>query len=178
MNNTTPVGRLRVVVGVDGSPASLEAVQWAVRYAHLTGALVEAVTSWSMPNMYGSDFATGYGSLELNWPDLSAEIQETALTTALPEGSTTIKRTVVCDHPAMALVNASTGADLLVVGSRGHGGFAGMLLGSVSAYVVAHALCPVVVIRHLPESAAAGSGAQAPEEVPLGPVQPLQESSR
>lgn len=71
---------------------------------------------------------------------------------ALPDGRGSLIRTVVQDHPAAALIIAAEGADLLVVGSLGHGGFAGMLLGSVSAHVVAHASCPVVVVRHLDDT--------------------------
>jgi nucleotide-binding universal stress UspA family protein len=144
----------RVVVGVDGSPSSIDAVLWAVRYAELTTADVEAVTTWSAPTGYGPAYgAGGFDAVVVDWADIARKTQETALEQALPGGSGTIRRTVVCDHPAAALVSAAQGAELLVVGSRGHDGFAGMLLGSVSAHVAAHAPCPVVVVRHLPEGA-------------------------
>jgi nucleotide-binding universal stress UspA family protein len=134
----------RVVVGVDGSDASIDAVQWAVRYAALVGADVEAVTSWAYPASSGIALDT------INWEQNARDILDAALTQALPDGSDAIIRTIVEDHPASALVNAATGADLVVVGSRGHGAFAGMLLGSVSQHVVAHAPCPVVVVRPQP----------------------------
>jgi nucleotide-binding universal stress UspA family protein len=144
----------RLVVGVDGSPSSIDAVRWAARYAELTGSDVEAVTTWSAPTGYGPAYgAGGFDAVVVDWADMARKTQETALEQALPGGSGTIRRTVVCDHPAAALVFAAQGAELLVVGSRGHDGFAGMLLGSVSAHVAAHAPCPVVVVRHLPEGA-------------------------
>jgi nucleotide-binding universal stress UspA family protein len=144
----------RVVVGVDGSPSSIDALLWAVRYAELTGAEVEAVTTWAAPTGYGAAYGTGgFDAVVVDWADIARRTQDTALDQALPGDSGRIRRTVVCDHPAAALVSAAEGAALLVVGCRGHDGFAGMLLGSVSAHVAAHAPCPVVVVRHLPEGA-------------------------
>ena len=145
----------RVVVGVDGSPSSIDALLWAVRYAELAGAEVEAVDgTWAAPTGYGAAYGTGgFDAVEVDWADIARRTQDTALDQAVPGGSGTIRRTVVCDHPAAALVPAAEGAALLVVGCRGHDGFAGMLLGSVSAHVAAHAPCPVVVVRHLPEGA-------------------------
>lgn len=132
------------MVGVDGSDASVEAVQWAVRYAGLVGADVEAVTTWAFPVASGALLDT------IDWEQNARDIQHAALAQALPDGSDHVIRTIVEEHPAAALVAAAVGAELLVVGSRGHGAFAGMLLGSVSQHVVAHAPCPVVVVR--PES--------------------------
>jgi nucleotide-binding universal stress UspA family protein len=143
-----PVTTGRVVVGVDGSPASIDAVRWAARYAEMTGGKLEAVTSWLFPQGYGVDFGYGFETAQVDWEAAAREIQETALNQALPNGFKRLIRTVVEDHPAAALVTAAENADLLVVGSRGHGGFAGMLLGSVSGHVVAHASCAVVVVRH------------------------------
>jgi nucleotide-binding universal stress UspA family protein len=134
----------RIVVGVDGSDASIEAVHWAVRYAALVGADVEAVTSWAYPASSGVALDT------IDWRQNASDILDAALAQALPDGSDQITRTIVEDHPAAALVNASEGAELLVVGSRGHGAFAGMLLGSVSQHVVSNAPCPVVVVRPQP----------------------------
>lgn len=133
------------MVGVDGSDASIEAVHWAVRYAGLVGAAVEAVTSWAFPAS-----SSGMALDTIDWQQNARDIQDAALATALPDGSGSVIRTVVEDHPAAALINAADGAQLLVVGSRGHGAFAGMLLGSVSQHVAAHAPCPVVVVRPEP----------------------------
>ncbi|MGI8578141.1 MAG: universal stress protein [Nocardioidaceae bacterium] len=138
---TQPQGR--IVVGVDGSPASIDALKWATRQATLTGATVEAVISWQHPRGYG-----GYPiSVEVDWPSNAHSVLDTAVAEALASEPGVVSRKVVEGHPAKVLVDAAVGADLLVVGSRGHGGFVGMLLGSVSEQVAAHASCPVLVVR-------------------------------
>lgn len=134
----------RIVVGVDGSPASIDALTWAARQASLTGATVDAVLAWRYPMMSG-----GYPlATEVDWPSNAQEVLDIAVTEAFGPDSGQVSRAVVEGHPSKVLIDAAVGADLLVVGSRGHGGFAGMLLGSVSEYVSAHARCPVLVIRH------------------------------
>jgi nucleotide-binding universal stress UspA family protein len=153
MSTTNPrVVRPRVVVGVDGSPASIDALKWAIRYAQVTGGQVEAVTSWAVPDAGGAGLGAGFDAVGVDWLAVATESQETslfqALSETLPGGGVSVKRTLIFDHPAHALLVAAEGADLLVVGSRGHGGFVGMLLGSVSAHVVAHAACPVLIIQH------------------------------
>ncbi len=153
--------RHRIVVGVDGSPASVEAVRWAANYATLAGVDLQAVTSWTAPGSSGLGLGVGYDTADLDWQAIAEQTQQTALAEALPGHASPLQHTVVFDHPAAALIAAAEGADLLVVGSRGHGGFAGMLLGSVSAHVAAHAPCPVLVIRH---SFAAGDSAGTAQE--------------
>jgi nucleotide-binding universal stress UspA family protein len=133
----------RIVVGVDGSPASLVALQWAVRQASLTGAVVEAVTSWQVPATYGG-YPVDAGT---DWRANAHAIQDTAVKEALGDEATALVRSVVRGHPVPVLLDAATGAELLVMGNRGHGGFAGLLLGSVGEHVVAHASCAVVVVR-------------------------------
>jgi len=134
----------RIVVGVDGSSASIDALRWAIRQASLTGGAVEAVIAWQYPMAYG-----GYPiATDVDWPSNAGEVLDTALGQAQVSEAAPVTRKVVEGHPAQVLVDAAADADLLVVGSRGHGGFAGMLLGSVSEHVAAHALCPVLVIRH------------------------------
>jgi nucleotide-binding universal stress UspA family protein len=132
----------RIVVGVDGSPASLDALTWAVRQAELTGASLEAVTAWSYPTTYGFPVIAN-----VDWEHGARTVLEKAIAEA-GCGEVQIAQRVVEGHPARVMAEAATGADLLVVGSRGHGGFTGLLLGSVSEYVVTHAPCPVVVVRH------------------------------
>jgi nucleotide-binding universal stress UspA family protein len=134
----------RIVVGVDGSPASLDALEWAVGQASLTGAVVEAVTAWHFP----TTAVGGYPIIaDTNWHDNAQLIQDLAVKEALGEEATSLVRRVAQGHPVRVLLDAATDADLLVVGSRGHGGFTGMLLGSVSEHVVAHAPCAVVVVK-------------------------------
>lgn len=137
----------RVVVGVDGSPASIDAIRWAAGYAELIGAQVEAVCAVAVPTGFGA-VGSAFDMVEITWVDTATRTLDGALSEALPKGSERIKRTLAWSNPAAALIGAADRADLLVVGSRGHGGFTGMLLGSVSAHLIAHAPCPVLVLRH------------------------------
>ncbi|MET1007693.1 MAG: universal stress protein [Propionibacteriaceae bacterium] len=133
----------QIVVGIDGSDASIEALRWALAQAGLTGGDVVAVTSWQRPKEYGGQFVAE----EVDWEKLAQTILDDALQ-AVDPGEVTIHEHVCEGHPAQVLIDASQDAALLVVGSRGHGGFVGLLIGSVSAYVSAHAHCPVVVVRN------------------------------
>ncbi len=140
----------RIVVGVDGSSSSTTALHWAIRQAELTGAAVEAVIAWQYPVNYGS-FGWAPVSMEEGGTDFG-EIAEKTLTDAInktvdPNTDVTVRPVVSQGNPAQVLLEAARDADLLVVGSRGHGGLTGALLGSVSLHCVHHAACPVVVIR-------------------------------
>jgi nucleotide-binding universal stress UspA family protein len=139
----TTESQRRIVVGVDGSPASLDALEWGVRQGALTGAAVEAVTAWHYPMTYGG-YPVDAGT---DWQANAQAIQDTAVKEALGDEATSLVRRVAQGHPVSVLLDAAVDADLLVVGSRGHGGFVGMLLGSVSEHAVAHARCAVVVIK-------------------------------
>jgi nucleotide-binding universal stress UspA family protein len=139
----------RIVAGVDGSDSSIGALRWAIRQAGLTGAAVDAVAAWHYPVATG-----GYGwapmSIEqgYDFKEIAEKTLADAISNTLDPGSDVRVRTQVVEgNPAQVLLEASAGADLLVVGSRGHGGFAEALLGSVSQHCVHHATCPVVVIR-------------------------------
>jgi nucleotide-binding universal stress UspA family protein len=137
---TQPDGR--IVVGVDGSPASVNALRFAHRQAQLTGAELHAVTTWDFP-LYFEDPVDA-----TDWQANAETILDTALSEALPASAAAgVQRHVSQGHPAGVLLGSVGAADMLVVGSRGHGGFAGMLLGSVSQHVVAHSPCPAVVVR-------------------------------
>ncbi|WP_205324574.1 universal stress protein [Glycomyces sp. YM15] len=138
--------RERIVVGVDGSGPSVKALEWAVRHARRTGAKVEAVQAWEVPTMYGSGMMVLPGGEEF---DQSArQSLEAAVNHALGgRMDVEVEHHTVGGHPAKTLIDMSEGADLLVVGSRGHGGFVGSLIGSVSHYCVNHASCPVVIVR-------------------------------
>jgi nucleotide-binding universal stress UspA family protein len=140
------------VVGVDGSPASVAALRWAAGQAALTYAAVEAVVCWDYPSTSGMEF----GSMDIDWAGNARAALVDALDVALGDEATTVAVTVTRGHPAEVLVAAARGADLLVVGSRGHVALPGGLLGSVSEHVAARASCPVVVVRHVPDPIALG----------------------
>ena len=132
----------RIVVGVDGSESAREALQWAVDEARRRNASVEAVYAWHQPWV-------GYAEMgELNIDEFASEAQQVldAAVDAVDAGAVTVERKLVTGGAASALVAEAKGADLVVVGSRGRGGFAGLLLGSVSQQVAHHAPCPVVII--------------------------------
>jgi nucleotide-binding universal stress UspA family protein len=133
----------RIVAGVDGSPSSVEALRWATRQAELTGAQLEAVIAWHFPAAYGGYPVIAAG----DWRANADVILETAIQEALGESPAGLSRRVDHGHPVPVLLAAAAGAELLVLGTRGHGGFAGLLLGSVSEHLVAHAPCAVVVVR-------------------------------
>ncbi|RRS01551.1 universal stress protein [Glycomyces terrestris] len=137
--------RERVVVGVDGSAASIRALRWAMRYAERTGASIDAVHVWQVPTAYGSPVEPVPG-------EDFAETGQRALNGTVDQElgdrkDLEIRRIAQGGHPAEVLVERSKEADLLVVGSRGQGGLKGALIGSVSQRCVTHAACPVVVIR-------------------------------
>lgn len=148
----TPPTPRRVVVGVDGSASSVAALRWAARVGGALGLGIDAVCSWQYPASFGMS-----GGLD-GW-DPTADARTTleeALTTAFGhEHPAGLHSRVTQGQAAQVLLAASRGAELLVVGSRGHGGFAGLLLGSVSTQCAAHAPCPVVVVR---EEATSGGG--------------------
>jgi nucleotide-binding universal stress UspA family protein len=134
----------RIVVGVDGSPSSKAALAWAIGQAKLTGAMVEAVIAWDYPATYGYAGVV----VDVDWEGLAAQVLGDAVSEVAPDAApVAIRQRVSEGNAAQVLLDASAGADLLVVGSRGHGGFVEALLGSVSQHMVHHAACPVVVIR-------------------------------
>lgn len=137
-----PTGR--IVVGVDGSDSSIDALRWALRQAEDTSCDVEVVTSWQHPLGYEADLTAE----SEDWKALAGTKLDDALA-QVDVGQVEVTRTVSQGPPAKALTDAAANANLLVVGSRGHGSFAGMLLGSVSLHVSSHAGCPVVIVRHL-----------------------------
>ncbi|HUZ10569.1 MAG TPA: universal stress protein [Acidimicrobiales bacterium] len=136
----------RIVVGFDGSEPSMDAMRWAAGYAELTGSGLEVVMMWEWPTNYGWTLP-----LPADY-DPAADAQEVVSKAVellrSPHPGLDVRWKVIEGHPAPTLVEQSRGADLLVVGSRGHGEFAGMLLGSVSEHCVAHAHCPVLVFRN------------------------------
>ena len=148
----------RIVVGVDGSGSSKAALRWAIRQAKLTGSSVVAVTSWRYPTPYGLTPGTG-GAFDFETNAKNTLTEALAEVSGL-EPAVPVRPLVTEGIAAEVLLHEARGADLLVVGSRGHGGFASALLGSVSMYCVLHAHCPVLVLRDGREGNRAQDGAE------------------
>lgn len=140
-----------IVVGMDGSEPAREALRFALEEAALRGASIRAVHAWQfIPPDVG--YVTGaYGPIDLDLGAIrrSAEAKLEAEVTGVAgeQPGIEIERRLVEGVAAQVLVEESRDADLLVVGSRGHGGFTGLLLGSVSQQVSQHAFCPVVIVH-------------------------------
>jgi nucleotide-binding universal stress UspA family protein len=142
----------RIVVGVDGSPASQEALAWAMRQAELTGASVDAVIAWHNPvAIVGMPHGPVATLEEAAYGEFAASVLSNSIREVSAHSAVNVTPVVRHGNAAQALLGCAEGADLLVVGSRGHGGFAGALLGSVSQHCAHHAPCPVVIVRG-PES--------------------------
>lgn len=148
----------RIVVGVDGSAGSDRAVDWAAAAAHRSGAHLEIVGSWVFPGSTGFVY-----TVDVGLPDVARQAVDAAVArarAAVPD--VTVEGVTSEDPPAVALVQRSRHADMVVVGSRGVGAFRGILLGSVSLYTATHARCPVVVAKHAPaHDAAEGANSDA-----------------
>ena len=150
-------GSTKIVVGVDGSASSRAALRWAVRQAVLTDGMVDAVTAWHVPvSPYGYTWAP----ISVDESDHLEEDARKALDAAIseevdPADRHRVTAQVINGHPADVLLKAAAGADLLLVGSRGHGAFADALLGSVGQHCVHHAHRPVLIMRGEPRRAAA-----------------------
>lgn len=143
----------RIVVGVDWSEASVEALRQAQRMATPLGAKVQAVACWEYPQMYSGYVMMGVEGFEEGARKVLDDAVAQAFGAEMPAN---VSSALVRSHPREALIDASRDADMIVVGRRGHGGFGGLLLGSVSSAVVAHAHCPVLVV-HTPETESDGS---------------------
>jgi nucleotide-binding universal stress UspA family protein len=147
-----------IVVGVDHSPGAKAALLFANEEARLRGATIRAVHAWQ----YGY---IGYIGPEGSVPPVGADIEqlrtaaqaalEESVREALPHTDVKINLHAIQGTPAGVLVEESRDADLLVVGSRGHGGFVGLLLGSVGQQCAHHAACPVVIVHPKREKAPA-----------------------
>ncbi len=135
-----PLQEQRIVVGVDGSQPSIEALREARRLGEVLGCTIDAVTSWQLHETFAPK----------GWdPERDAqEILTTAITEAFgdqrPEG---LHARIIRGQPARVLIEESPRATMLIVGSRGRGGFPGLLLGSVSSACAAHSRCPVLVMH-------------------------------
>jgi len=134
-----------IVVGVDGSEPSLNALRWAGEQARMTGATLRVLTTWQV--------ATGTGwvptfPVDYDPQAVARQALDEAVTETLgADPDVAVERIVKEGHAAPVLLAAAKDADLLVVGSHGHGAFAGMLIGSVSEHLVRHAPCAIVVVH-------------------------------
>jgi nucleotide-binding universal stress UspA family protein len=140
--------RGRILVGVDGSPPSVEAFEWAAEEARRRGASLGVVHGWQAPSWLASAGPIAPVPVPLDYGAAREAADEVVarLVAQAPPG-VSVEPTVEPGIPAAVLVEQSGRADLLVVGSRGLGGFAGLLLGSVSQQCAHHAACPVVVVH-------------------------------
>jgi nucleotide-binding universal stress UspA family protein len=139
-----------IIVGVDGSDQSRAALKWAYDEAAHHGASLTVLTAWNAPVLphqppYGSLPPEGYDTQPAN--DAMAMIEKSISELDVREPAVEIQTSIEQGSPAKVLIERSKGTDLIVVGSRGRDGFVGMLLGSVSQHVIAHAHCPVTVVR-------------------------------
>ena len=140
-----------IVVGVDGSEASVEALRQAQSLAVPFSATLVALASWDVPPVYDGYVAIGIDDFDVRAAEILQETVEKAFGADTPAN---VEPRLVQGHPRHSLIEASRDADLVVVGRRGHGGFGGLLIGSVSSALVAHAHCPVLVV-HAPDVKAA-----------------------
>ena len=137
-----------IVVGVDGSEESRGALRWALGEAELRGATVRAVHAWSLPIAFGGPTMPPQTLDPSALRDHARESLDAAVDEVAGESpALAVERVVEQGAAADVLVRAAEHADLLVVGSRGHGGFSGLLLGSVSQQCAQHAPCAVVIVR-------------------------------
>jgi nucleotide-binding universal stress UspA family protein len=137
----------RIVVGVDGSPGSIAALQWALEEGRRRSATVDVVHAWLTPSV-GDVSGMAMAAIDQREVERSEQqLLDRAILAAGPTPDDVVLNPMLVRGPAAAaLLETAKGADLLVVGSRGHGGFVGLLLGSVSQQCTHHSPCPVVII--------------------------------
>jgi nucleotide-binding universal stress UspA family protein len=144
-----------IVVGVDGSPASKDALRWAGEEARLRDARLVVLHAWTFvpptpigdPSMIAVPAGDLAGTLDAETAAASADLDSVIEEALGSSPGVSVEPTLVEDEAGDALVAASETADLVVVGSHGKSGFRAALLGSVSKHVVDHAKCAVVVVK-------------------------------
>ncbi|NNN22548.1 MAG: universal stress protein [Acidimicrobiales bacterium] len=138
-----------VLVGVDGSESSFDALDQASNEAMWRGVPLKILCSWQVPTSLGmAPIAPTDGEPYLAFQESAKTILKSAIERVKSHHpDIEVDGVVIEEAPARALVDEAGKAALIVVGTRGHGGFAGLLLGSVSTYVIHHAKCPVLVVR-------------------------------
>jgi nucleotide-binding universal stress UspA family protein len=138
----------KIVVGIDGSPASEAALRWALEEAELRRLPITAIYAYEYPIV--STTSQALHLLEKGFAEYRAaaeRVLDEVLNEVAANASVQPESVVMEGPPAAALIEAAGEDDLLVVGSRGHGGFAGLMLGSVSEQCARHARSPVVIVR-------------------------------
>jgi nucleotide-binding universal stress UspA family protein len=140
-----------IVVGVDHSAGARSALRFALEEARLRQATLRVIHAWQFEYAGATGFQGLFPGPVVEFEDLrqgaEAALDVTLKEVAADAGGVTIEHRVEHGPPAGVLVEESRTADLLVVGSRGHGGFSQLLLGSVSQQCAQHAFCPVVIVR-------------------------------
>jgi len=138
----------RIVVGVDGSEGSANALRFALEEARVRGAEMQVVSTWRIPPMlYGAGLGLVPPISGDDFEEIARKAQDKAVAeTGADGGEVRLTRLVREGQAADVLCDLAAGADLLIVGSRGLGGFSGLLLGSVSQQCAHHAPCPVVIV--------------------------------
>ncbi|MDP5181985.1 universal stress protein [Blastococcus sp. BMG 814] len=137
-----------VVVGHDGSKCAQEALRWAGRLARRADVELHVVRAWSMTSApQPATWEPGYVPPLADWEQAVRDELAAHVVAAGLDPACRVTTHVVHRAPVPGLLAAAEGASLLVVGARGRGGFAGLLLGSVSDQLVHHAACPVTVVR-------------------------------
>lgn len=143
MTSSNAIEAPRIVVGVDGSIQSKQALRWAAHLAAASGAHLDAVAAWDYPTTYGLAPMGDWNPEK----DMEKGLTETVDEVFGTERPADMRLLVREGNASKVLLDASNGALMLIVGSRGHGGFAGLLLGSISTAVAEHATCPVLVVH-------------------------------
>ncbi len=143
-----PLVQDAIVVGVDGSRSSQEALRWAAYLAVKLGAPIHAVAAWA-PVAEWVPTVLGGNTLPVDWrpQEIAEGILADTVREIIGDAAVQVTQSAIPGGAARVLLEQSEGARMLVVGSRGHGGFAGLLLGSVSGAVAEHAKCPVLVVH-------------------------------
>jgi nucleotide-binding universal stress UspA family protein len=137
-----------ILVGHDGSECAQHALRWAGELARRSGLDLHVLRAWSMTSApRPASWSPGYVPPMDDWAGAVYEELNKHVTAARLDPSVRVTCHVVHRSPAKGLIETAAGADLLVVGARGRGGFGGLLLGSVSDQCVHHAPCPVTVVR-------------------------------
>lgn len=136
-----------MLVGLDGSDGALRALRWAADHARAHGATLVAVVAWEPPVLSTIPVLGVTEPAEEVESELRSGLDATLAGEGLgPDGDVDVETLVVQGHAAEILTDSAGPGDVIVVGSRGRGGFAGLILGSVSQHVMHHARCPVVVV--------------------------------